>query len=224
MPAFGRRMISPARPGSRSHPSRPALTTRSPSVTPLLPIRKVGSFLLFVAPVGTARDDRDASNRRLNCLDRRQRTVSSALKIRSSGWTPALRTYAAPGLGVASATVEAPEQSQTRPGFRRGPSNLDAVAIGTACTRRWCAQEWVVREFRSRRPWRAAQGKPLRACEIAAPGSVDEATPNPGAHTRSSHHPVCFASTPPPTGRRGVSFLPAPARRRLRQQAAIPPL
>ena len=64
------------------------------------------------------------------------------------------------------------------------------------------------------RPWRVPQGKPLRACEVAAPAPGPEihAVPGRSAHHFScelrqacgrtgfacSHHPVASGATPPP--------------------------
>ena len=93
------------------------------------------------------------------------------------------------GLGV---SLKAPEQSQRRTRFRRGLSNHTTVSIGRACTASITyTRIEAVREFRSRRPTRAAQGIPRRvgvrrrSLRGAAPerGEKDAAKP---AHNRYS--------------------------------------
>ena len=83
------------------------------------------------------------------------------------------------GLGVSLATLRAPEKRRSARGFGRALSNRTGMAIGTVRTRRWCAQERrQCVSCADRRAGRGSQGKPLRACEVAAPAWVDEDTPN----------------------------------------------
>ena len=87
--------------------------------------------------------------------------------------------FSAPGLGAGLAPVEALEQRSRGRGCRRALSNRNVgVLVATEPSTTPYSKASTVGELRSRRPRRAAQGLPLQACEVAAPGRATRPRPS----------------------------------------------